>query len=731
MKQLLVRSGKVFVKEVPAPVVGSKNVLVRVERSCVSVGTEMAGVKMSGLPLYRRALKQPHHVKRVFQLMRDQGFARVYKQVKGKLDSGLPTGYSAAGTVVAVGSDVEGFAVGDRVACAGAGIANHAELVDVPVNLCVSVPASLPFDAAATVTLGAIALQGVRRVQPTLGETVVVIGLGILGQITAQLLAANGCRVIGTDVDSARVGTAIENGLDIGINPQDGNLVEKVIKLTDGHGADAVVITAASSSSEILAQAFQACRKKARVVIVGDVGLNMSRSDIYAKEIDVLISCSYGPGRYDLAYEEEGTDYPLPYVRWTENRNMSEYLRLLATRRVRLDNMIEEPFSIDQAEEAYRRLAGDGAKPLLVLLKYPPREGASNPVLRLGEPARIDGRIRIALVGAGGFAQGVHLPNLMELKDKFDLRAVVSRTGLSAQSAAERFGVPTAATDFRAALADPEIDLVLIATRHDLHAEMTLEALRAGKHVFVEKPTSMTEEGLNQIEAFYAGNPAAPLLMTGFNRRFSPAVVAMKQAMAGRTSPLIVNYRMNAGYIPPDHWVHGPHGGGRNIGEACHIYDLFNAITGSEPVEVHATAIVPGGDYWRRDDNFVATIRYADGSVCTLTYTSLGNKSFPKERADVFVDGKVIVLDDYKQLVVSGGKGGWKSLTMEKGQIEELKALAEAFHQKGRWPISLADQISATRVSFAVERQLRNDEESASEITGKQQDEVIQLVREF
>lgn len=706
MKQLLVRSGKVFLKEVPAPVVGPKSLLVQVDRSCVSVGTEIAGIKMSGLPLYRRALKQPHHVKRVVQLMRDQGVARIYKQVKGKLDAGLPTGYSAAGTVVAVGAEVEGFAVGDRVACAGAGVANHAEMIDVPVNLSVLIPETLSFDLAATVTLGAIAMQGVRRAQPTLGETVVVVGLGILGQITAQLLSANGCRVIGTDVDPRRIAIAVENGLDVGINPKDGDLVERVIKLTDGVGADAVVITAASASSDILAESFQACRKKARVVIVGDVGLNMARSDIYAKELDVLISCSYGPGRYDAVYEEEGADYPLPYVRWTENRNMQEYLRLLASRRVRLDNMLQEPFPIEQAEDAYGRLSGEGEKPLLVLLKYPPREEAADRVLQVSAAAQVDGRIKLALVGAGGFAQGMHLPNLDKLKDKFDLRTIVSRTGLSARSTAERFGVAKATTDYQAVLDDPDIDLVLIATRHDLHADMTLAALKAGKHVFVEKPLSMTEEGLDAIEAFYAANPKGPLLMTGFNRRFAPAIAAAQAAMKDRTSPMIVNYRMNAGYIPSDHWVHGIHGGGRNIGEACHIYDLFNALTGSQPVDVHACTIVPASGHWRRDDNFVATVRYADGSVCTLTYTSMGAKSFPKERADIFVDGKVLVLDDYKQLSVTGGKGGWKSLTIEKGQLEELKALAETFKGGGQWPISLADQLSATRVSYAVQRQL-------------------------
>ncbi|MET4485823.1 bi-domain-containing oxidoreductase [Bradyrhizobium sp. LA7.1] len=706
MKQLLVRSGKVFLQDVPAPVAGPKNVLVRVERSCVSVGTEMAGVKMSGLPLYRRALKQPHHVKRVLQLMRDQGVARVYKQVKGKLDAGLPTGYSAAGTVIAIGSEVDGIAIGDRIACAGAGVANHAEVIDVPVNLCVPIPQQVSFDAAATVTLGAIAMQGVRRAQPTLGETVVVIGLGILGQITAQLLTANGCRVIGTDVDNKRISTALENGLDHGINPNDGNLVESIIKLTDGVGADAAIITAASASSDILAQAFQSCRKKARVVIVGDVGLNMARSDIYAKELDVLISCSYGPGRYDPVYEEEGADYPLAYVRWTENRNMGEYLRLLAAGRLRLDNMLHEPYPVDRAEEAYGRLAGESEKPLLVLLQYPHREEAVRSVLQIAAPKPVDGRIKIAVVGAGSFAQGMHLPNLKKLGDKFDLRSVVSRTGLSARTAAERFGFSTASTDFQTVLDDPQVDLVLIATRHDLHAEMTVAALRAGKHVFVEKPLSMTEEGLDAIEAFYEANPNGPLLMTGFNRRFAPAVSAAREVIKGRLSPMIVNYRMNAGYIPSDHWVHGPHGGGRNIGEACHIYDLFNSLTGSQPVEVQARSIVPASGHWRRDDNFVATVRYADGSLCTLTYTSLGSKEFPKERFDIFVDGKVLVLDDYKRLEVTGAKAGWKGLTIEKGQFEELVALAEAFKPGGKWPISLADQLSATRVSFAVEKQL-------------------------
>jgi len=706
MKQLLVRSGKVFVQDVPAPTVGPRNILVRVERSCVSVGTEMAGVKMSALPLYRRALKQPHHVKKALQLMRDQGVARVYKQIKGRLDAGLPTGYSAAGVVVEVGSEVTGFAIGDRVACAGAGIANHAEIIDVPVNLAVSVPNELGMDAAATVTLGAIAMQGVRRTNPTLGETVVVVGLGILGQITAQLLAAHGCRVIGSDVDEKRIEVARQNGLEIGIRATDGDFVQRIMKLTDGLGADAVVITAAAQSSEILAQAFQACRRKARVVVVGDVGLNIARSDIYAKELDFLISTSYGPGRYDPVYEEEGQDYPLAYVRWTENRNMTEYLRLLSTGRVSLANMISEPFDIDQAATAYEQLAAPGEKPLLVLLKYGERQEARSATLNLSAAPTAGGRVRLALVGAGGFAQGMHLPNIEKLKDQYELRTIVSRTGLSARTAAERFGASNASTDYAAVLADPNVDLVLIATRHDLHAGMVMEALKAGKHVFVEKPLALNEEELAEIEAYLSQASSAPLLMTGFNRRFAPAITEARKLLAGRTSPMIVNYRMNAGYIPSDHWVHGSQGGGRNIGEACHIYDLFNALTGSLPTEVHAVSVVPTSDYWRRDDNFVATIRYEDGSVCTLTYTALGSKDYPKEQAEIFVDGKIIALDDYKALTVTGGKGGWKGNIIEKGQLEELQALAGTLKSGGAWPISIEEQLAATRVSFEVQRQL-------------------------
>jgi len=705
MKQVLVRSGNVFLKEVPAPTVGPKNILVSVNRSCISIGTEVAGIKMSGLPLYKRALKQPHHVKRVVQLMRDHGIARVYRQVKTKLDGGLPAGYSASGTVVEVGSQVSGFQVGDRVACGGAGIANHAELIDVPVNLAVHIPGNLDFDRAASVTLGAIALQGLRRAKPTLGETFVVIGLGILGQITAQLLKANGCHIIGTDLDSERVEIARQNGLDIGVIAAGPELVDAVMKITDGHGADGVIITAVSQSSQILSDAFNLCRKKARVVIVGDVGLDMARDEIYNKELDVLISCSYGPGRYDQVYEEEGQDYPFPYVRWTENRNMAEYLQKLASGTVSLDNMLEEPFPIEEAVAAYNKLSRPGRKPLLTIFKYPEEAGIMPRTLLFGSAtSRLD-KVNVAIVGAGEFAQGTHLPNLVKLKQSVCLHTIVSRTGLSAQRTAERFGAVQASTDFDAVLSNREINLVLIASRHDLHAPMVLQALRAGKNVFVEKPLALTAEQIDEIEEYYKNTSSAPLLMTGFNRRFAPAIDRIRMGLANRKSPIIVNYRMNAGYLPSDHWVHGEQGGGRNLGEACHIYDLFSALTGSMPVDVYARSINSGGTYWRADDNFVATIRYEDGSVCTLTYTSLGAKSFAKEQVEVFADGTVWSLDDYKRLDVFGVGSGWRG-RIDKGHKQELEALIRALQSGSGWPISLAEQLATSRVALAVEQQL-------------------------
>jgi predicted dehydrogenase/threonine dehydrogenase-like Zn-dependent dehydrogenase len=711
MKQVLIKDGGVIVDEVPAPEAGPKNILVQVEYSCISAGTEMAGVALSGMPLYRRALKQPENVKRVLDMMRDQGVKRTIDRVRGKLAAGSPTGYSAAGRVIAVGAEVEGFDVGDRVACAGAGIANHAEVIDVPVNLAVHIPEDLSTSVASTVTLGSIALQGVRRANPTLGETVVVVGLGILGQITAQLLQANGCRVIGVDLAADRVALALKNGMQHGLDPQAEDYVAQVSRLTDGFGADAAIVTAATPSDEVISQAFQSCRRKGRVVLVGDVGLHLKRPDIYAKELDFLVSTSYGPGRYDPSYEEGGQDYPLPYVRWTENRNMQAYLELLAAGTINIDAMIGASYPLEKAGEAYSGLASPDRKDLIVLLEYPPRdERESRKVVLRTAPAAKQEAIRVGLAGAGGFAQGMHLPNIVKLRKQYALQAVMSRTGANAKAVATQYEAAYATTDYEALLADEAIDLVMITTRHDLHGTMVLKALRAGKNVFVEKPLALTEAELAEVEQFYRGLPAdgAPLLMTGFNRRFSPAMSAAKQALAGRTTPLIANYRMNAGFIPPDHWVQTAEGGGRNLGEACHIYDTFRALVGAPVSAVSAAAAQPKGKQWKRNDNFVVNLTYADGSLCTLTYTAFGAREHAKERMDVFADGKVIELDDYKAVRVAGTKKGeWSAASSQKGQFEELVELAEALKGARPWPISLEEQLETSRVALKVEQQIR------------------------
>jgi predicted dehydrogenase/threonine dehydrogenase-like Zn-dependent dehydrogenase len=703
VKQVLIRGGGVAVEDVPAPVASPRGILVRVEWSCVSVGTESASVAMSGLPLYRRALKQPEHAKRALEIAKDQGFVRTFKRIRGQLAAGLPTGYSAAGVVVGVGTEVDGFAIGDRVACAGAGIANHAELIDVPVNLAVRVPEGVELDTASTVTLGSIALQGVRRAVPALGDAVGVIGLGILGQLTVQLLRAAGCRVLATDLDPDRVALAVAHGAE----DASGDFAARAQALTGGFGADAVIVTAATASSDPMHQAAQACRRKGRVVIVGDVGLELRRSDLYEKELDVVMSTSYGPGRYDPVYELEGQDYPLGYVRWTENRNMEEYLRMLAAGALDLSALPQERFEIDDAETAYAALGGE-RKPLLVLLSYPEREDALRRRVETRTVAAKSGRIGVALVGAGSFAQGSHVPNLQKLDDRFQIRAVMSRTGATAKAVASRANAAYATTDLSEVLADPEIDLVLIATRHDLHAAQTLAALQAGKHVFVEKPLALTEDELAEIEAFYADRADAPLLMTGFNRRFSPAIARARELLAARTTPLVADYRMNAGYLPLDHWVHGPEGGGRNIGEACHVYDVFDAlVSGAEIEAVTAQSIRGDGTRLAANDNFVATVGYADGSVCTLTYTALGNPEHPKERMEIFADDTVLTLDDYKSLGVTGGGKGWRASTQQKGHLQELEALAATIRDGGPWPIPLEEQLRAMRIAFAVEDQIR------------------------
>ena len=714
MKQVLIKQGQIVVEDVPAPQVEPGTILVGVRYSCISVGTELAGIRESGEALWKRALRYPDKAKKAMRMVADQGISRTLAYARGKLAAGSPTGYSAAGIVLEAGAGVDDLRPGDRVACAGAQCSHHAEVICVPRNLAVSIPDPVNFAAASTTTLGAIALQGVRRATPTVGETFVVIGLGILGQLTSQLLKANGCRVVGVDLLGERIALAVSLGMNAGMVPEEGHSIEQVFRLTDGIGADGVIITAASPSDRIVSTAFQMCRKKGRVVLVGDVGLDLNRNDIYQKELDFLVSSSYGPGRYDRRYEEEGLDYPVAYVRWTENRNMGEYLRLLSEEKVRIAPLIGATYPLAEAPRAYAQAQAEHGRPLMVLLRYPESADVRRSIVATN-PSRSKprtGLVKVAFVGAGEFGKAVLLPAIQSLPNLFSLGAIVGRAGANATATARSCGAQYATTEYHQVLKDPEINAVMIATRHHLHASMTVEALQAGKHVFVEKPLALTVEDLETIRTFYerqATNEPTPILMTGFNRRFSPHIQRVCELTARRSGSMIITYRMNAGYIPLTHWVHGPEGGGRNRGEACHIYDLFGALTGSQVTSVQANAIRPVTGHYQAADNFVATIKFQDGSLATLTYTALGSTAYPKEQMEVFVDGMVIAMNDYRQVdVIGSADRGVRTVSKEKGHKQEIEAFGIAIQQGGPWPIPLWQQLQATEISFEVETCLQS-----------------------
>jgi predicted dehydrogenase/threonine dehydrogenase-like Zn-dependent dehydrogenase len=705
-KQVLVSRGTAFVADVPASQIEPGEVLVAVQFSCLSIGTEMSGVRSTSVPMWKRALNQPEKLVTTINAAASHGIQYAWKMVNDKKNEAHPTGYSAAGIVIEVGKDIKDISVGDRVACAGA---PHAEIIKVPRNLCVSMPDNLDWESASTVTLGAIAMQGVRRAQPTLGECFVVIGLGILGQLTTQLLKVNGCRTIGIDLDLNRVQTATELGMDYGMQPEAVADIEQVMRLTDGIGADGVIITAATPSDAIISTAFKMCRKKGRVVLVGDVGLNLNRRDFYAKEIDFYISTSYGPGRYDRNYEEKGLDYPVPYVRWTENRNMLEYIKLLAEKKVRVAELISSIYDIDKTQEAYSTITEAANKPLMVLLRYPDNTVKGSAVLKLKNSSTpVTGQINVALVGAGGFARAVHLPNILHLKNDFSLHTVVNRTGHVASAVGKQFNAEFAATEYDQVVNDPNVHAVIICTRHDQHASMVLKALKAGKHVLVEKPLIISADELEEMNDYInnAKESELPVLLTGYNRRFSPYALDVLSALEKRSGPFMMNYRMNAGFIPSDHWVHGNEGGGRNIGEACHIYDLFTALAGCKVTTIQATSIKPASAHYLKNDNFNVNLKFEDGSVCSLTYTSLGDKNFSKETCEVYFDGKIAVLDDYKKLEYHGSaRKSIKNKIQDKGHMTELKAFAESIHS-GNWSIPWWQQYQAAMISLEVEKQI-------------------------
>lgn len=713
MLQAIVKKGKVFAESIPAPVVSDGAVLIKVVNSCISAGTEISGVNASGKSLIKKALEQPEKVMKVFEMLKSEGVLRTFEKVKGKLDGGAPTGYSIAGVVIAAGKGVSGFKPGDRVAAAGAGIANHAEFVDVPVNLVMRLPENLEFVEASSVTLGGIAMHGVRRAGLSLGEFCVVAGAGILGLLTLQMLKISGVRVAITDLDDNRLKIAKELGADLIVNPDRENVVALIENWTAGYGCDAVIFTAATGSNEPLSQSFKMCKRKGRVVLVGVSGMEIKREDIYNKELDFMISTSYGPGRYDRNYEEKGLDYPYAYVRWTENRNMEEYLRLLGAGNIKIGKIINGVYPISKVEEAFSSLQSGTPRPLMVILDYGHYETS-----KLEEYLKHERKVcsssksvsrnivNVALIGAGGFATGMHLPNMSKLKDKYRLYSVLNRTGHKAKAVATQYGADYSTTNVDEVLSDANVDLVMICTRHDSHAELTLKALKAGKNVFVEKPLATTEDELKSISDFYADASITtkPLLMTGFNRRFSRYAAEIKKHTDGRLSPLFIRYCMNAGFIPFDHWVH--EAGGRIVGECCHLIDLMTFFTGALVESVSCESLSPANSKFSGADNKSIVLKYKDGSVCSIDYFSTGSKSLPKEFMEVHFDEKSIIMEDYKSLKGYGVKINEISTPIsEKGQLEELEALYRTLKgDAARWPIELWDMVQTTKISLEVSK---------------------------
>lgn len=711
MLQALIKKGRVEPAEVPAPMVTPGSVLIKVVHSCISAGTELSGVHASGRSLVRQALEQPQKVVKALNMIRAEGVQKALARIKSKLDAGSPTGYSASGVVLAVGRGVTDLRPGDRVAAAGAGYANHAEYIDVPRNMVMRLPDGLDFAPAATVTLGGIAMQGVRRATLALSEHVVIYGAGILGLLALRMAVLSGARCVAVDIDDRRLDLARQLGAELALNPEHDEIPEALSRHTGGKLADAVIFCASTGNSKVLSAAFALLRRKGRLVMVGVWGHELDRNDIYAKEIDFLISTSYGPGRYDPVYEEGGCDYPYDYVRWTENRNMGEYLRLLASGGLDVAPLIQQTFPIGRVEEAYAAL-GATEKPLMLLLDYgcelPGFEGAppasfprSVPVAPLRST---DSRIRTAVVGAGNYALGMHLPNLQALGELFSVHAICSRTGTRAKAAAEQYQATYATTDYLEVMADGDVDLVVLCTRHNLHGEQVLQALQAGKHVLVEKPLCLTGEELDAIAAFYASPGAKPLLAVGFNRRFAPHVQAVAKASSSRTSPLFLRYRMLAGYLPQDHWTHGPEGGGRIVGEACHVVDLLRSLTRSPARSVSAASLHPADGQYSASDNKILTIEYEDGSVAGIEYCALAAPGLPKELLEVHFDGKTLVMDNFQSLTGHGVKVPALPLPQpDKGQLSMLRELGLALTgRRAGWPIPLDELLETTAITFAA-----------------------------
>ena len=703
MKQVVqeISTGKTVVLEVPVPTAQPGMAVVKTAASLVSVGTERALVEFAGKSLLGKARSRPDLVGQVIEKVQREGLLTTYEAVQNRLDQPMPLGYASAGTIVEVGEGLEGFKVGDRVACAGGGYAVHAEYALVPENLIVKIPASVTFEQGAVTTLGAIALHGFRLGEAGVRDRVAVVGLGLLGLLAAMIARAAGCAVFGIDVNPARVKLAKSMGFEAALRE---DAEREGASFTGGHGFDLVQICADTVSNDTVELAGMLARDRGVVVSTGVVGTELPRKSYFGKELRFTISRSYGPGRYDPAYEEGGHDYPYGYVRWTEGRNLDAFIELVAERKFEVGSLITHRFPIDRAEEAYKFIANPDEDLIGVLLTYPQEEVAVATGNRVDFPARKlkqDAQVNLGVIGAGNFATAVLFPAMKKVPG-LNWVGLATASGVSSGHSGRRYGFRYSTSDYKELLRDDLINTIVILTRHHQHAEQVGAALEAGKHVFCEKPLAIDPESLGRV--VQSLQSADRLLTVGFNRRFAPLAIRLKEYFEDVRDPLMMHYRVNAGLLPADHWLHdAQQGGGRIIGEACHFIDLLTYLNGRPPAEVQAVGLADDQRY--SQDNVQLTLRFEGGSIGTVTYLANGSRAFPKERVEIFGGGQTAVLDDFRRLKLagSGGRRVYRSwLRQDKGHRAEWQAFSAAITNGGPAPIPYRDLIAVTQATFAA-----------------------------
>ena len=719
MKQVIqsYRTGKLEVVEVPVPLCRSGGVLVRNAVSLISAGTEKSGLQLARKNLIGKAKNRPDLVKKVWQKVQTEGIKEAYRQSMGRLDQPVVLGYSSAGDVIKTGEGGGGFRIGDRVSCFGSGWASHGEVIFIPRNLCAAIPADVGFEEAAFAGVGAIALHGTRLLKAGLGDTVVIIGLGLLGLISVQLLKAAGSRVIGIDPEERKVALALALGADEACTGEE-DAIRRVYDLTGGAGADAVIVLAATKSHRPVELAGELARARAVIAVPGLVGLTVPRDLFYQKELNLVIPHSAGPGIDDINYEERGRDYPLPYVRWSARRNMEAFLYLVAGKKINLKELVTHRFPIEEAEQAYELMTGGDARPYIgIILEYSSGGSGESRVL-LTRKRRPSGRdtVGVGFIGAGLFAKGTLLPAIKAIP-WIRLKGLATATGSSGLHTGRRWGFEYCTTDYTALLQDPEIDCLLIVTRHDSHATLVIEGLRSGKAVFVEKPLALNREELQAI--LQAHEQTGGRLMVGYNRRFSPFSRQARSWLSRIGGPWVVDCRVNAGSIPPESWVQNQaEGGGRIIGEVGHFIDLIQYLTGSLPRRVFASSLSGGGSGCRAEENSIINLQFADGSVAGITYTAAGDRSFPRERVEIFGGGAVCLIDNFRlvSLARSGKTRKHKKMNVDRGHAEEFRAFFTAVKEGGDFPVALAEYLYTTVATFQIRESLRQGQPQEIEI---------------